>query len=212
MFPFGCAGMPAFLTDNQFLSDVCHWHPTSLSHHLPSFLAALETGLRTSHMRGKCSRAELPPSSSFLHWIIINSGYCFILQLGMLLRIHIWKAGSLYPCVFLWARFLNLLWWFWCAGALLSCTGLCGDFGSLATRSWKHWHSPLCVRLSGCPHVMVTITTATCLRKQTIRTFWFCKSVRRDKIKMKGINNGVYFLLEMLQIFPCKDKVEKISC
>lgn len=86
MFPFGCAGMTTFIIDNQFLSNACHWHPTLLSHSLPSFLATLKTGLRASHMRGKCSRAELQPSSSFLQRIIINSECCFTLQLGMFFK------------------------------------------------------------------------------------------------------------------------------
>lgn len=74
--------------------------PAPLSHSLPSFLATLKTGLRASHMRGKCSKAVLQPSSSFLQRIIINSECCFTLQLGMFLKIHIMESGKALPvCV-----------------------------------------------------------------------------------------------------------------
>lgn len=83
--------------------------------------------------------------------------------------------------MFLGSRFLNLLWWFWFVCSFLSWTGLYSNFGSFPTRKWKHWHTALCLRLPGCPYVMVMIAIATCLRKQTIRTFWFCNSVKRKK-------------------------------
>lgn len=119
------------------------------------------------------------------------------------------KAGSPYPCVFLGPWFLHLLWWFWFVCSFLSWTGLWGIFGSFPARQRKPWHTALCLRLPGFPCVMVMITIATRLGRQTIRTFWSRKSVRREKVQMKWINNGAYFSLLMSQLFSFKHKSKK---